>query len=166
MQAVELFEGAISWLRENYGGFRFFVERDIVWTIQTHIIGLIGKQNLAYRIFHNFPVLPGKRPDLAILAPDNSIEVAAEFKYEPSHDRKFTDVWPTKLPVVFWEAGVGKDMERIEEFVSRGKVKVAYLVFIDEGGDFRWREPFTNSEWIDWSSGVSVLWARVEGKLK
>ena len=162
MQAVGLFENAISWFQENYGNFRFFTERDIVWTVQTHIIRLIEKQNLAYRIFHNFPVLPGKTTDLAILRPDNSIEVAAEFKYEPSHGRKFTDIWPSKLPVVFWEDGVGKDMERIREFVSKGRAEVAYLILIDEGGYFRWREPFSGSEWIDWQNGVSVLWARVE----
>ncbi len=162
MQAAELFESALPWLRENYGDFRFFVERDVVWTIQTHIIKLIEKQNLAYRVFHNFPVLSRRTSDLAILSRDNSIEVAAEFKYEPSHDRKSTDILPTKLPVVFWEDGVGKDMERIREFVAKGKAKVACLVFIDEGGYFRWREPFTNSEWIDWPNGVSVLWARVE----
>jgi len=166
MQTVELFESAISWLRENYRDFRFFTERDIVWTIQVHIIKLIKKHNLACRIFHNFPVLPGKTTDLAILRQDNSIEVAAEFKYEPSHSRKFTDVWPTKLPVVFYEDGVGKDVERIHEFVSKGRARVAYLIFIDEGGYFRWREPFSGSEWIDWQNGVSVLWARVEKKLK
>lgn len=162
MQAVGLFENAILWLQENYGHFRFFAERDIVWTVQTHIIKLIEQQNLTCRIFHNFPVLPGKTADLAILRQDNSIEVAAEFKYEPSHGRKFTDILPTKFPVVFWEDGVGKDMERISEFVSKGRAEVAYLIFIDEGGYFRWREPFSGSEWIDWRNGVSVLWARVE----
>jgi hypothetical protein len=162
MQAVGLFENAISCLQENYTDFRFFTERDMVWTVQTHIIKLIEKQNLAYRIFHNFPVLPGKTTDLAILRQDNSIEVAAEFKYEPSHSRKFADIWPTKFPVVFWEDGVGKDMERVREFVSKGRAEVAYLIFIDEGGYFRWREPFKGSEWIDWQNGVSVLWARVE----
>jgi len=162
MQAAGLFENAISWLRENYRDSRFFTERDIVWTVQTHIIKLIEKQNLTYRIFHNFPVIPGKTTDLAILRQDNSIEVAAEFKYEPSHGRKFTDIWPTKLPVVFWDYGVGKDMERIREFVSKDRTEVAYLIFIDEGGYFRWREPFSGSEWIDWQNGVSVLWARVE----
>jgi hypothetical protein len=165
MQAVGLFENAISWLRENYRDFRFFTERDIVWTVQTHIIKLIEKRDLAYRIFHNFPILPGKTADLAIVRQDNSIEVVAEFKYEPSHDRKLSDIWPTKLPVVFWEDGVGKDMERIREFVGRGMAELAYLVFIDEGGYFRWREPFSGSDWIDWQNGVSLLWARVE-KLK
>lgn len=162
MQAAELFENAISWLRENYRDCKFFAERDIVWTVQTHIIKLIEQQELAYRMFHNFPILPGKTADLGILRQDNHIEVAAEFKYEPSHSRKSSDILPTKLPVVFWDDGVGKDMERIREFVSKGRADVAYLVFIDEGGYFRWREPFSGSEWIDWQNGVSVLWARLE----
>ena len=88
--------------------------------------------------------------------------MAAEFKYEPSHTRKYSDILPTKLPVVFWADGVGKDMERIREFVSKGGAEVAYLVFIDEGGYFRRREPFSGSEWIDWQNGVSLLWARLE----
>lgn len=92
MQAAGLFENAISWLRKNYKDYRFFTERDIVWTVQTHIIKLIEKQNLAHCIFHNFPVIPRKTTDLAILRQDNSVEVAAEFKYEPSHGRKFTDI--------------------------------------------------------------------------
>ena len=104
---------------------------------------------MAYRVLNNFPVLSGRTSDLAILSLDNFIEVAAEFKYEPSHNRKSTDILPTKLPVVFWEDGVGRDMERIRWFVAKGKAKVAYLIFVDEGGYFRWREPFTNSEWID-----------------
>ena len=162
MQAARLFEDAIAWLRANYRDYRFFTERDVVWTVQNHIIKLIEKQNLTYRIFHNFPVIPGKTTDLAILRQDNSIEVAAEFKYEPSHNRRFTDIWPTKLPVVFWDDGVGKDMERTHEFVSEGRTEIAYVIFIDEGGYFRWREPFGGSEWVDWQNGVSVLWARVE----
>ena len=162
MQAAELFENAISWLREYYRDYKFFTERDIVWTVQTHIIKLIEQQELAYRVFHNFPVVPGKTADLGILRQDNHVEVAAEFKYEPSHSRKFSDILPTKLPVVFWDDGVGKDMERIREFVNKGRADVAYLVFIDEGGYFNRREPFSGSEWIDWENGVSVLLARVE----
>ena len=164
---VELFESTLVWLRENYGNFRFFAERDIVWTVQTHIIELVERGNLQYRILHNFPVLPRKTSDLVILGQNDSVELAAEFKYEPSHSRRFTDIWPTKLPVVFWDKdGVGKDVERIHEFVASGEAKTAYLVFIDEGGYFRWRNPHPGSKWIDWkvrssvTDCVSVLWAQ------
>ena len=173
---IELFENALAWLRDNYGRFRFFTERDIVWTVQNHIIELIGEQNLPYRVFHNFPVsLPGKRQslctDLAILNQDDSVEVAIEFKYEPSHLRK--DIWPTKFPVVFWDKeGVGKDIERINEFVDKfvAKDKVgartAYLIFIDEGGYFKRRNPHPGSKWEEWQlrdplvNCVSVLRAQ------
>ena len=161
MGSVELFEATVSWLRENYACFRFFTERDIVWTIQTRIWELIEKQTLGYRVFHNFPVIPGKTTDLAILSQGNSVEIAAEFKYEPAHSRKFVDMWPTKFPVVFWEDGVGKDMERIRDFVSKGKAKTAYAILIDEGGYFSWKRPFIGSEWVDWGNGISVLWAQV-----
>lgn len=51
-------------------------------------------------------------------------EVAAEFKYEPSHRRN--DILRSKFPVVFWnDDGVGKDIdiEGIHEFVSNEKQK-------------------------------------------
>lgn len=160
MDAVSLFDDAVSWLKENYSGFRFFLERDIVWTVQAHIITRIETENLEYRIYHNFPMLPGKTVDLAILRQDNSVALAAEFKYEPSHDRKFKEFLPNKLPVVFWDEGVGKDILRIQEFVDRGKADMAYMLFIDEGGYFRWREAFAGSQWIDWGRGISVLSAK------
>lgn len=162
--ASELFESAIAWLRENYACFRFFVERDIVWTVQTRIIGLIEEQDLPYRIFNEHPILSGKRRrlcDLAILNHTESVEVAVEFKYEPSHKR--SDIRPTKFPVVFWgDDGVGEDVRRIQDFVAKKKARVAYSVFVDEGGYFRHRVPHPGSKWIDWGTGVSVLWARAE----
>src|SRR6266700_1948153 len=73
------------------------------------------EQGLPFRVFHDYPILPGKRRslcvDLAILNTDSLVEVAVEFKYEPSHNR--SDIWPTKLKpsVVFWgDDGVGKDV--------------------------------------------------------
>lgn len=161
MDSVELSEAAVSWLKDNYMRFRFFTERDIVWTIQTRIIELIEKQTIGYRVFHNFPVIPGKTTDLAILSQDNSCEIAAEFKYEPAHSRKSVDIWPTKFPVVFWEDGVGKDIERIREFVSKCKAKAGYAILVDEGGYFAWRKPFEGGKWVDWGNGTFVHWAQV-----
>jgi hypothetical protein len=95
------------------------------------------------------------------------VEVAAEFKYEPAHAR--SDIWPSKFPVVFWgREGVGGDMERIQRFVSEGKARVAYSLFIDEGSHFRHRDPPTESKWMDWEVSVapphyvSILWSRAE----
>jgi len=166
-EATELFESAMAWLRENYASLRFFVERDIVWTVQTHITKLIEEQSLPYRVFNEYPILPGKRrslcTDLAILNCHDPVEVAVEFKYEPSHKRSGIDIWPTKFPIVFWgDDGVGKDVKRIQEFVAKGKASVAYSVFIDEGGHFCHRVPHPGSEWINWGAGVWVLRSRVE----
>jgi len=161
--ASTLFEAAIAWLRDNYGNYRFYVERDVVWTLQTRLVSLIQHQSLALRIFHHFPMgdRRGINCDLALVNPDDSVALAAEFKYEPSHRR--SDIWHTKFPVVFWNEGVGHDIERVHSFVAMGAA--AYAVFIDEGGYFRHRPPHPGSTWVDWSASKpgafspAVLWA-------
>lgn len=167
-EAANLFEQAIVWLRENYTRFQFFQERDLVWTVQTHIVKLIQQQGLAYQIFNDYRMTPGSPcspcADLAICGHRGSVEVAAEFKYEPSHQR--TDILPGKFDVVGW-GDVKKDVDRIQEFVAQGKARVGYSLLIDEGGHFRHRNPLPQCRWIDWepsgasSSHVSVLWSRV-----
>jgi len=170
-KATELFENTIEWLKENYGNFIFFLERNLVWTVQKHIIELIKKNNLPFKIFNYYPILPGKRrhlcTDLAILSLNKTLEIAVEFKYEPSHYRD--DILQSKLPVVFWgKDGVGKDIKRIKEYIDKGKAEITYLVFIDEGGHFRHKYPHPFSKWIDWEiegpkfNKISVLWSKIE----
>ena len=69
--ATKLFEEAILWLRANYKNYRFFTERDMVWTIQTQVISVIGKEKLPYKVMNDYPILRGKRrslcADIAIL---------------------------------------------------------------------------------------------------
>ena len=163
--ATDLLENALEWLRENYSNFRFFAERDVVWTVQMRLIKVIEAQQLPYTVFNDYPILPGKRrslsADLAILSRDGSVQVAVEFKYEPSHSRR--DILSSKFPVVSWGAdGVGKDMNRVQEFVAKGKARVAYAVLVDEGGYFRSRPPHPGGKWVDWGNGVWVHCARVE----
>lgn len=167
MEASDLFEEAMRWFREHYEEYRFFTERDVVWTIQQRITNEICRTSAPYRVFNDHTILPRIRTDLAILTGD-SIEVAVEFKYEPSHNRRADrggDIWPTKLDpsVVFWtgDGSVEKDAQRISQYVRQKRTMTAYLVFVDEGGRFRHREPFSGSEWIDWEGGVSVLWSKV-----
>ncbi len=170
MDAPHIFEDAIDWLRDNYASFGFVVERDVVWTLQKRLKEAIHRDGLSYKVFNDYPMLPGKRralsADLVIVDPSGNVEVATEFKFEPSHRRR--DILPNKLPVVFWGAeGVAKDVLRTREFVEQGKAQVAYSVFIDEGGYFRHREPYPGSVWNDWGDcgnpqlDVSVLWSRV-----
>ena len=71
MHPMELFRDALSWLEQNYQRFHFFVERDVVWTLQKHLLNSIEQEDLPYRVFHGHSVLPSKREslsaDLAIL---------------------------------------------------------------------------------------------------
>ena len=165
MKAGELFREAVRWLKEHYTDFRFFAERDIVWTVQLRILEEIARAGLTYRVFNDHTISRKTRPDLAILAGD-TVEVAAEFKYEPSHERRADrggDIWPSKLDpsVVDW-ASVEKDIIRVRDYVDQRNVKVAFSVFIDEGGRFRHRDPHLGSEWVDWGQGVWVLQLKVE----
>ncbi len=161
--AADLFEESLAWLRDNYGRYRFWAERDIVWTLQTHLNSEISEHSLPFVVFNDFPILPGPKrslsSDLVLLGPDRLVRVAAEFKYEPSHNRH--DIQKQKLPVVFWgKEGVRGDIDRIHRFVSMGKARAAYSVFIDEGGYFRKRPAPADSQWIEWGSGVWVLQCR------
>lgn len=168
-EAAKVFEEAIEWLRQRYPAFRFFTERDIVWTLQLYLSEQMQARALPYRVFNDYPILPGIRrslcADIAILNSQNEVEVAAEFKYEPAHER--TDVWPSKFlqTVVFWgDDGIGKDVRRVQEFVQKGVARSAYAVFIDEGSLFRNRPAHPGSRWVDWKSAVvgshcvAVLW--------
>lgn len=180
VEAAKLFESAMEWLQKNYRNYRFFTERDIVWTLQTHIMKLIGRQRLDYQVFNNYSLSSNKSnkhsrvsTDLAIISP-NGVEVAAEFKYEPSHDRKDKDIKRGKFPVVSWDDpnwSVVKDVKRIREYTEKGWVRIAYSIFIDEGSYFsKKKKPPHGSEWRDWGSGVgqspiTVLWSKEKAKL-
>ena len=166
-----LFEEGIAWLQQHYGELEFWVERDIVWTVQTRLRQMVADRGLSWAVFNDYPMLPGSRrslsADLVIRGTDSEVLVAAEFKYEPSHDRVEFRALPGKLPVVFWGIeGVAKDVVRIREFVEAGKAQTAYAVFIDEGRYFRNRPAHLGTEWRDWeparpgSLSPSVLWAR------
>ena len=170
MTPTELFENAMDWLRRHYAEYRFFTQRDIVWTLQLHIMQKIQEADLPYRVFHNHTVAKGNRADLAILNPDLDVEVAIELQYEPSHARSSIrsngDIWFSKFQqeVVFWDdksGSVKKDVQQIVNYIENGHAKAAYLIFIDEGGHHRHRNPHPGSEWRDWGGGRWVLWSKV-----
>jgi hypothetical protein len=171
LTAVSLFDEAIDWLRQHYGEYEFWAERDLVWTVQTRLRRMITERRLPDSVFNDYPLLPGTRrarsADLVIRDADRTVLVAAEFKYEPSHDRAEFRELPGKLPAVFWGIdGVAKDLMRIREFVDQARARAAIAVFVDEGGYFRNRPAQPGSAWRDWAGvrrgggDVSVLWSR------
>ena len=161
MDAATLFENTMDWLCDAYGEHRFFVERDIVWTAQLRLLQEVEQANLPYRVLNDYTLFRGNRADLALLN-GGAVEVAAEFKYEPSHARG-DEFGPGKFPVVAWtgEGSVAKDVQRVHDYAAQGNAKTAYAVFIDEGGYFRHRDPHPGSEWRDWDNGVWALWTKV-----
>lgn len=169
--ASSLFTEAMDWLRQHYEQFEFWVERDVVWTVQTHLRQLVAERGLPYQILNDYPMLAGARrvlsADLVIREQETGAKWAAEFKYEPAHHRAEFLTMPGKLPVVVWGTeGVAKDVSRIRAFVDAGAASGAFAIFIDEGRYFRHRPPHPGSAWVDWhaarSGGAapSVLWSR------
>jgi hypothetical protein len=108
-------------------------------------------------------MIPGSRraqsTDIAVVTPQDQIELALEFKYEPCHRR--LDILKQKLPVVVWGIeGVANDLERIRQYVSCGKAKAARSYFLDEGGYFAHRPAHSGSVWISWGGNRCVLESR------
>ncbi|MFC1596486.1 hypothetical protein ACFL5Q_00870 [Planctomycetota bacterium] len=167
--AEELFDAAVEWLKKHYRDYTFYLERDLVWTLQCRLRDDIGNHRAPLQVFNDYPILAGKRrslsADLALVSTGEQtrgqVELAAEFKYEPAHNR--LDVLPSKLPVVFWgNDGVGKDVERIQTIVREKRALVAHALFVDEGGAFRHRQPHPQSHWESWGGGIWVLRSRAE----
>ena len=157
--ASALIEEALDWLRDHYGLYEFSVERDLVWTVQTHLRRLVGERGLPYLVLSDYPMLAGSRrsvfADLVIRDKPTGAIVAAEFRYEPEHRRTEFMAMPGKLPVAVWGAeGVAKDVSRSRTFVEQGAANAAFAVFIDEGRYFRHRPPHPGSRWVDWDVSV------------
>ena len=170
VEAIDLFERALGWLRLEYDSLKFYVERDVVATLQLCLLERIKVTSSSLRVFNDYPILPGQRraltADLAILGKNNRVLLVAEFKYEPAHYRSGMDIWPSKFSptVVFWgDEGVKKDLERVRRFVNEKRAAVAYSVFIDEGGFFRSRPAHPGTVWHDWGNGRWTLVSRFEG---
>jgi hypothetical protein len=169
--AWALFEEVVDWLQINYGRFEFWVERDLVWTLQTRLRAVISERGLPFSVLNDYGMLRGPRrslsADLVVRNVAGHVLVAAEFKYEPSHLRPEFRSQPGKLPVVFWGAdGVAKDVARIQQFVEAGAARAAFAMFIDEGRYFRARTPHLGSAWKDWNTAghssfsPAILWSQ------
>lgn len=161
-EADRITQEAIAWLRKRYDAFRFFVQRDVVWTLQTRLLTLAAASRLDIRVFNDYLMLPG-RPraiyaDLALLGPDDSVALALEVRYEPSHARP--DILRSRLPLVFWGAEIVTDVQRVREYERREVAASACSLFVDEGGHFRTRTPPPGSAWHDWGQGRWALISR------
>ena len=171
MTPTELFENAMDWLREYYWEHRFFAERDIVWTVQKQMLQVVEAVGVPFHVVNDYTMFDRIRADLVVLN-SGAVEVAVEFKYEPSHARSTErkgDIWQSKFnpDIVFWtvpassrDGSVEKDILRTRQYVEERKANVAYSVFIDEGGNFSHRDPPLGSEWHDWGEGKWVLWSQ------
>jgi hypothetical protein len=156
--ASQLYEGSIGWLQQRYSSYRFFTERDIVWTVQTYLSKEIESRNLSLKVFDNHKVTGNILVDLVIIDKQtDSILVGAEFKYE--HDHKRIDITPGKLnpSKAFWDSkknhGVVQDVDRIKKLVEQGDIQVGYITFVDEGGHHTCHGEPEDCIWVEW--GVS-----------
>lgn len=161
MTAEELFNSAVKWLKENYRNHTFYLERDIVWTLQNKLLDIIKANKLPFDVFNDITIYRWtdnsnkKRkiaPDLIIICKDKvqrtqrnlikglelPAELVLELKYQPSYKRKEIDIPRTKFPAVFWSNGSSStiigDIKRISKCIQCGKTNIAYAMFIDEGG--------------------------------
>ena len=173
MDAIELFKESLKWFKDNYGCY--FTERDIVLTVQQSLNRTIEERRLPYKVFNDYPMIPGPRrslcADLVIMNKDEDendkntrVEIAVEFKYEPDHHR--IDLLKSKFKptVIFWKEGVGKDIMRVNDFVNRGKSKEGCFILVDEGKYFYDRYKSKNESYNNcWeergSKAFLICWA-------
>jgi hypothetical protein len=169
MNSVELFENSLGWLKKNYSRFRFYLERDIVYMLQTYLNDVIDKNSLPFKVYNDYPILPGIKRHLCadlVIKTNNKkseiIDIAAEFKYEPDHKRKNKDILESKLrpTVVFWDgkSSVLEDIERARKYVRMNKANHAYSIFIDEGRCFCGKkDSFPDSAWEEWQNAAILI---------
>lgn len=153
----QLFLDILEWLPRTYSSHRFFLQRDVAWTVQKRLLDRICPWAPRYRVIHNFKVPgdAGKQVDLALLGPNGTIELALKFRFEPRQH-----LAPGKCPVVEWPNVVG-DIERVQRLATKQHVRNACSLFIDESGDFKKKPTPPGSRWEEWDIGrggrVSVL---------
>ena len=147
--AAELLWKSVCSLRESWWCHRFFVQRDVVWTIQKRLIEEVAARDRPYRVCHNYTMEKGKRRTSPVaLVGAHRVVLAVEIQYEPDHDRT-NEFTPGKFDpsVVDWNDGVGKAVKRVHEFVAKGLAERAVSLFFDEGGHFAHRKPHPGSWW-------------------
>jgi hypothetical protein len=164
--AAIIFEQTMEWLQNNYGIYH--EERNIVLLIRDHLNKAFSEQNQPYKALDEFRMPNGKRADIVILRLDSSeVEVAVEFKYEPSHTRQ-SEFSPGAFPVTSW-GEIVNDVSKVDRYVADGYACVAYAILVDEGRLYHdnHQVPPPQSNWKDWEASphhpyaISLLWTRI-----
>ena len=75
-----------------------------MWTVQCFLIEMLRDCGLPYRVFNDYPILPGSRRsiscDLAIVRPDDTVGFAiTEFTYDLRGLDEAVDRWLNELDV-------------------------------------------------------------------
>lgn len=144
---LKLFKDSLYGVLSDYPNHRFVAERDLVWTVQKQLQDVLCKG--PYSVYNDYPVkrsngnrqfsvdlviIDNKIKRDQILDNQESLELAVEFKFEPSKKRN-NDICVHKLPVVFW-SGIEEDIRRMEMFTTEKRTKCGVSVFIDESGRY------------------------------
>jgi uncharacterized protein YuzE/DNA-binding CsgD family transcriptional regulator len=157
-------DDALDWLSIHYWDQPFWMERDVVWTLQRRLTDVLEDVGDGVQVVHNLNTSVG-HVDLAVLVDGTTLAVI-ECKYEPARHRRDFATGRLTQAVVFWDSsGVLEDIRRITAAVDSGDAPIGYAIFFDEGGRFRHREPPPVSSWLDWgfdAANVSVLLTRVD----
>mgnify|MGYP001567068831 CR=1 FL=1 len=173
MEAKELFDEALEWLKKNYNKHDFFNERDIEYRLHKYIKDKISEKNLPFQVFNDWPLESGRKyVDLVIRKKDETsdfkVEVAIELKYEPDKKRGGDDLRKGKLEqsTVFWcnkqgQSSVEGDIKRAHDYVWDKKATAAYAIFVDEGCRFYYKHKHDKpdvAKWDEgWKKGMAVL---------
>ncbi len=152
--ARDLLVEGLAWLRASYSAQRFFVERDVVWSLQRWLHGEVVARDLGLTVRNDYGVEPGPRrslsADIALVPAGASIPAAIlEVKYEPSHSR--SDIDPRKLPVIAW-ADVVADAVRVRGWVETSRAQSGLAICVDEGGLFAKRSLPEGGAWEHWGA--------------
>jgi hypothetical protein len=166
--AEDFFRDALQWLAATYPRHGFSSERELVGALQLRLSQIVRREGILFwRVFNDSPGMSGaQRPlsaDLVIAEEATGVLLAAEFSFEPHHERH--DIPAGEFPGCTWK-DIEKDCMRATEFVAQGKAQVAYAILVDEGGCFKERTLSMGQTWSRWrgdrpDSGPWVLSHRV-----
>lgn len=152
-RADSLFLGSLEWLAHAYSCREFFVERDVVYSLQQDLRDRLAADGRGWRVYNDYPMINGPRrafsADLAVISPTRAVVLAAEFKFEPC--RRRDDVLAAKLPVTVW-ADILKDVDRVETFVRGGYATIAYAILVDEDRRYAARDTSRFSQTQQWDA--------------